>query len=73
MAGTPNGQKISITLEELGLQYEMTHIDISKGQQKEGWFLKINRMSGFRFFILRRNILGFWYRKRGGLGTEGNV
>jgi len=29
-AGTPNGQKISITLEELGLKYETTHIDISK-------------------------------------------
>jgi glutathione S-transferase len=39
---TPNGQKISITLEELGLKYETRHIDISKGTQKEEWFLKIN-------------------------------
>lgn len=44
-AGTPNGQKISITLEELGLKYETTHVDISKGTQKEEWYLKINRMS----------------------------
>jgi len=44
-AGTPNGQKISITLEELGLKYETTHVDISKGTQKEEWYLKINRTS----------------------------
>ena len=42
-AGTPNGQKISITLEELGIKYETTHIDISKNVQKEDWYLKINR------------------------------
>ncbi|ESZ93593.1 hypothetical protein SBOR_6022 [Sclerotinia borealis F-4128] len=41
-AGTPNRQKVSITLEELGLKYETTHIDISKNQQKEDWYLKIN-------------------------------
>jgi len=39
---TPNGIKISITLEELGLPYEVTHIDISKNTQKEQWFLDIN-------------------------------
>ncbi|EME87886.1 uncharacterized protein MYCFIDRAFT_54955 [Pseudocercospora fijiensis CIRAD86] len=39
---TPNGVKISITLEELHLPYEFTKIDISKNTQKEPWFLKIN-------------------------------
>ncbi|KAF7187274.1 Glutathione S-transferase-like protein gedE [Pseudocercospora fuligena] len=39
---TPNGVKISITLEELGLPYEFTKIDISKNTQKEPWFLEIN-------------------------------
>lgn len=39
---TPNGIKISITLEELGLPYEFTRIDISKNTQKEQWFLDIN-------------------------------
>jgi glutathione S-transferase len=39
---TPNGIKISITLEELGLPYKHTHINISKGTQKEPWFLEIN-------------------------------
>ncbi|KAL3419702.1 Disulfide-bond oxidoreductase YfcG 2 [Phlyctema vagabunda] len=41
-AGTPNGQKISIALEELGLKYEVIHIDISKNEQKEDKYLKIN-------------------------------
>jgi glutathione S-transferase len=41
-AQTPNGIKISITLEELGLPYEFTNIDISKNTQKEPWFLAIN-------------------------------
>ncbi|OJJ51635.1 hypothetical protein ASPZODRAFT_441486 [Penicilliopsis zonata CBS 506.65] len=41
-AQTPNGIKISITLEELGLPYKVEKIDISKNTQKEEWFLKIN-------------------------------
>ncbi len=41
-AATPNGWKASITLEELGLPYEVKAIDISAGAQKEDWFLKIN-------------------------------
>ena len=39
---TPNGIKISITLEELRLPYKHTKIDISKNTQKEQWFLDIN-------------------------------
>ncbi|KAH6694294.1 glutathione S-transferase domain-containing protein [Leptodontidium sp. MPI-SDFR-AT-0119] len=41
-ASTANGIKASILLEELGLPYEVTQIDISKNTQKEPWFLKIN-------------------------------
>jgi hypothetical protein len=51
-ASTPNGQKISITLEELGLTYETVHIDIAKGVQKEDWFLRINRVSPRAFSYL---------------------
>lgn len=40
--GTPNGIKVSILLEELGLDYKTTAIDISKNTQKEPWFLEIN-------------------------------
>jgi len=50
-AGTPNGQKISCTLEELGLKYNVHKIDIAKNVQKEEWFLKINRT--FPTFCIR--------------------
>ncbi|MCJ1366586.1 hypothetical protein MMC16_005715 [Acarospora aff. strigata] len=39
---TPNGIKISIALEELGLPFKVEKIDISKNTQKEPWFLEIN-------------------------------
>jgi glutathione S-transferase len=41
-AATPNGQKISIFLEELGIPYTATSIDLSKDEQKASSFLKIN-------------------------------
>lgn len=41
-AATPNGQKISIFLEELGIPYTTTSIDLSKDEQKTESFLKIN-------------------------------
>ncbi|KAI1908321.1 Glutathione S-transferase 2 [Ophidiomyces ophidiicola] len=40
--GTPNGIKISIALEELGLPYKVVAIDFAKNTQKEPWFLEIN-------------------------------
>jgi GSH-dependent disulfide-bond oxidoreductase len=39
---TPNGHKASVTLEELGLAYDVKAIDLGKNQQKEEWFLQIN-------------------------------
>jgi GST-like protein len=39
---TPNGWKVSVTLEELGLPYTVHPIDIGKGEQKRPEFLKIN-------------------------------
>ena len=39
---TPNGYKVTITLEELGLPYTVHAIDLSSGAQKEPWFLAIN-------------------------------
>ena len=41
-ASTPNGHKASVTLEELGLPYEVHAVDLAKNQQKEPWFLAIN-------------------------------
>ena len=39
---TPNGIKISITLEELGLPYNVRKIDMSTSEQKSDWFTVIN-------------------------------
>ena len=39
---TPNGWKASVTLEEMGLPYEVHPISLGKQEQKEPWFLKIN-------------------------------
>ncbi len=39
---TPNGYKVTITLEELGLPYTVHAIDLSSGAQKEPWFTAIN-------------------------------
>ena len=41
-AETPNGWKISITLEELQLPYKVHALALSKNEQKEPWYLKIN-------------------------------
>lgn len=44
---TPNGWKISIALEEMGLPYEVRYVNIGKGEQFQAGFLAIspnNRM-----------------------------
>jgi glutathione S-transferase len=41
-ASTPNGWKVSITLEELSIPYKVKEIDLIKGDQKKKSFLKIN-------------------------------
>ncbi|MFM2045734.1 MAG: hypothetical protein RLY86_4310 [Pseudomonadota bacterium] len=41
-APTPNGYKISCTLEELGLPYSTRVLDFTTAEQKEPWFLAIN-------------------------------
>jgi glutathione S-transferase len=41
-ASTPNGHKASVTLEELGLPYEVHPVDLSRSEQKQEWFLALN-------------------------------
>ena len=41
-AATPNGYKVSIMLEELGLEYQLKPIDLGANDQKQDWFLAIN-------------------------------
>ena len=38
---TPNGWKVSIMLEEIGLEYDCHHVDIMKGEQKADWYTAI--------------------------------
>lgn len=42
LADTPNGQKISIALEELGLRYQRIHMNLSAGAQFAPDFLTIS-------------------------------
>ena len=39
---TPNGRKVSVALEEMGLAYEVHVVDITKGEQHDPAFLKIS-------------------------------
>jgi len=39
---TPNGRKISIALEELGLEYRIHSVDITNGEQRDSKFLTIS-------------------------------
>ena len=41
-AGTPNGRKISIALEELQLEYTVRALELGEKEQKQDWYLKIN-------------------------------
>lgn len=41
-AGTPNGYKATVTLEELGLPYTVHAIDLAAGEQKRPEFLAMN-------------------------------
>ena len=40
-AATPNGYKVSVALEEMGLAYDVRRVDLMKGEQKEQWFLDL--------------------------------
>jgi len=39
---TPNGRKISVALEEMGLPYKVIPVDITKGEQMKPEFLAIS-------------------------------
>jgi len=41
-AATPNGWKISIALEEMGLPYEVRVIDFAAQEQKADWYVRLN-------------------------------
>jgi glutathione S-transferase len=41
-AATPNGWKASIALEEMAIPYEVHRIHLSKNEQKQDWYVRIN-------------------------------
>ncbi len=41
-AGTPNGYKISIMLEEIGLPYTVRALQLGEKEQKQEWYLRLN-------------------------------
>jgi len=41
-APAPNPRKISIALEELGLDYDIVRVNLAEEEQKQDWFLALN-------------------------------
>lgn len=41
-AGTANGQRASVALEETGLAYRLHKVDLAKGEQRSAEFLRLN-------------------------------
>ena len=54
-ANTPNGKKISIMLEEIGYKYNVTKIDIDKGEQFNENFKKISPFSKIPVIVDHKN------------------
>ena len=54
-ADTPNGKKISIMLEEIGYEYKLTKVDISKDEQFKPEFVKISPFSKIPVIIDHEN------------------
>lgn len=42
MAGTANGYRASVVLDECGLAYRVRKVDLAKGEQRSAEFLKVN-------------------------------
>ena len=66
-AATPNGQKVSILLEELGLPYEVQAIDLQAKEQKQDWFLRLNPIGRIPVIVDRGSddFVVFWLNRPG--------
>jgi len=53
--GTPSGHKASVTLEELGVKYDVRRVDFSKGEHKEEWFAKVSPNSQIPVIVDKSN------------------
>ena len=54
-APTPNGWKVSVTLEELGLPYTVHTVDLTKGEQKTEAYRQINPNGRIPTIVDREN------------------
>jgi GST-like protein len=54
-ADTPNGKKISIMLEEIGYEYKLTKVDLSKNEQFKSEFIKLSPFSKIPVIIDHEN------------------
>lgn len=54
-APTPNGWKVSVTLEELGLPYAVHTVDLTRGEQKTEAFLQLNPNGRIPVIVDRAN------------------
>ena len=79
---TPNGRKVSIMLEEIGLDYEVHAINITKGEQHDPKFLEISPNNKIPVIVDRDNglslmesgaILQYLARKSGQLMPENDT
>ena len=52
---TPNGKKITIMLEEIGFDFKLSNIDLSKGEQFNSEFKKISPFSKIPVIIDHKN------------------
>ncbi|WP_233161426.1 MULTISPECIES: glutathione S-transferase family protein [unclassified Achromobacter] len=59
-ADTPNGRKVSIFLEEAGLDYEQFNLDLSRGDQHQPGFLRINPNGKIPAIVDRRKDLAIF-------------
>ncbi|TDJ63459.1 MAG: glutathione S-transferase [Proteobacteria bacterium] len=57
---TPNGWKVSVMLEEIGMEYTTHHIDIMTGAQKEESFLKLSPNGRIPAIVDRDNDLAIF-------------
>ena len=52
---TPNGRKVSIMLEEIGIEYEVYAVNIGKGEQHDPEFLKVGPNNKIPVIVDREN------------------
>ncbi len=54
-AGTPNGRKVAIGLEEFGLPYRVVDVNLSAGEQKSPEYLRLNPNGKIPTIVDREN------------------